>query len=129
MSRPADVPVDDEGDVAPERDLEAGRGGHPVAVVTGASGTVTAEAVIGGTEPGSVTVGGTTAGAVVAETSGAASAAWPPHAARPSAATNSTAVRLIRPFCRCLAPMAITPPWTCSITFIDASRASHEGRR
>ncbi len=37
MSRPADVPVDDEGDVAPERDLEAGRGGHPVAVVTGAS--------------------------------------------------------------------------------------------
>ncbi|WP_392541852.1 SDR family oxidoreductase [Oryzobacter telluris] len=37
MSEPADVPVDDEGDVAPEPEVEGGRGGHPVAVVTGAS--------------------------------------------------------------------------------------------
>ncbi|MFQ6173394.1 SDR family oxidoreductase [Oryzobacter sp. R7] len=37
MTLPADVPVDDEGDVAPDPTVEGGRGGHPVAVVTGAS--------------------------------------------------------------------------------------------
>lgn len=37
MTQPADVPVDDEGDVAPDPAVDDGRGGHPVAVVTGAS--------------------------------------------------------------------------------------------
>ena len=37
MSTPAEVPVDDEGEVAPEPVAEEGRGGHLVAVVTGAS--------------------------------------------------------------------------------------------
>ena len=37
MSVPTEVPVDDEGEVAPEPASEDGRGGHPVAVVTGAS--------------------------------------------------------------------------------------------
>jgi NADH-quinone oxidoreductase subunit G len=37
VSTPAEVPVDDEGEVAPEPASEDGRGGHPVAVVTGAS--------------------------------------------------------------------------------------------
>ena len=37
MTTPADVPVDEEGDVAPDPEVEDGRGGHPVAVVTGAS--------------------------------------------------------------------------------------------
>jgi NAD(P)-dependent dehydrogenase (short-subunit alcohol dehydrogenase family) len=37
MSVPTEVPVDDEGEVAPEPASDEGRGGHPVAVVTGAS--------------------------------------------------------------------------------------------
>jgi NAD(P)-dependent dehydrogenase (short-subunit alcohol dehydrogenase family) len=37
MSTPAEVPVDDEGEVAPDPVTEEGRGGHLVAVVTGAS--------------------------------------------------------------------------------------------
>ena len=37
MSVPTEVPVDDEGEVAPEPASEDGRGGHLVAVVTGAS--------------------------------------------------------------------------------------------
>ena len=37
MSVPTEVPVDDECEVAPEPASEDGRGGHPVAVVTGAS--------------------------------------------------------------------------------------------
>ena len=37
MSTPAEVPVDDEGEVAPEPASEDGRGGHLVAIVTGAS--------------------------------------------------------------------------------------------
>ena len=37
MSVPTEVPVDDEGEVAPEPASEGGRGGHLVAVVTGAS--------------------------------------------------------------------------------------------
>ena len=37
MSTPAEVPVDDEGEVAPEPVADEGRGGHLVAVVTGAS--------------------------------------------------------------------------------------------
>ena len=37
MTQPSDVPVDDEGDVAPGAMADDGRGGHPVAVVTGAS--------------------------------------------------------------------------------------------
>jgi NAD(P)-dependent dehydrogenase (short-subunit alcohol dehydrogenase family) len=37
MSVPTEVPVDDEGEVAPEPASEDGRGGHLVAIVTGAS--------------------------------------------------------------------------------------------
>ena len=37
MSLPPEVPLDDEGDVAPEPVAAEGRGGHPVAIVTGAS--------------------------------------------------------------------------------------------
>jgi NAD(P)-dependent dehydrogenase (short-subunit alcohol dehydrogenase family) len=37
VSTPVEVPVDDEGEVAPEPAAEEGRGGHLVAVVTGAS--------------------------------------------------------------------------------------------
>ena len=37
MSVPTEVPVDDDGEVAPEPATDEGRGGHPVAVVTGAS--------------------------------------------------------------------------------------------
>ena len=37
MSTPVEVPVDDEGEVAPDPVADEGRGGHLVAVVTGAS--------------------------------------------------------------------------------------------
>ncbi len=37
MSMPTELPVDDEGEVAPEPASEDGRGGHLVAIVTGAS--------------------------------------------------------------------------------------------
>jgi hypothetical protein len=37
VSTPAEVPVDDDGEVAAEPVTEEGRGGHLVAVVTGAS--------------------------------------------------------------------------------------------
>ena len=37
MSTPVEVPVDDDGEVTPEPVTDDGRGGHLVAVVTGAS--------------------------------------------------------------------------------------------
>jgi NAD(P)-dependent dehydrogenase (short-subunit alcohol dehydrogenase family) len=74
VSQPADVPVDDEGDVATEPWVEDGRGGHPVAVVTGASRGIGRYVALALEDAGWVVERGSTAVAPV--TDRAAVGAW-----------------------------------------------------